>query len=241
MDMNNFKRYSVLILMVLLPICFYGQEKQDVVSIIEKTTNFYENTSVYSVAIKQSLFRGKTGTKVYESYSGSFVKNQGYSKLVMLNSEVIQFPGVSLIIDNDSKAIEYSKTPKGPAAPIDIKGFLEYYKGEELQSNEKQWICELNVLPAASFVPCDKIVLYINKEHHFVDKQVLFLNRELPFKTDGGQTEQDFGRFEIIFTHDLTVSNATKDKQSNYIRKKGNTIVPAEKYKEFKIVDLSNN
>ncbi|WP_298538948.1 hypothetical protein [uncultured Aquimarina sp.] len=238
--MNRMKTYYLSFFILLAPLVFFGQQKKDIKPILEKVTSFYDTTSRYNVAIKQTLLRGKTGNNISESYSGKFTKDKSYSKLELLNSEVVEFSNVRLIIDHDSKAIEYNKTSKGVSAPIDISGFLKHYEGSSLKSTEKQWICELNVKPSAAFVPCNKILLYINKDYHFVEKQVLFLSRELPFKTKGGKTEEDFGRLEISFTHDLTMSDKVNDKVSNYIQGSGSNMTSVKKYKGYKVVNLSN-
>ncbi|MFD2561874.1 hypothetical protein [Aquimarina rubra] len=238
--MNRTKTYYLVFFILLTPLVFFGQEKNDIKPILEKVTSFYDTTSRYNVAIKQTLLRGKTGNNISESYSGNFTKDKRYSKLELLNSEVVEFSEVRLVIDHDSKAIEYNKISRGVSTPIDINGFLKYYEGASLKSNEKQWICELIVKPSATFVPCDKILLYINKDYHFVEKQVLFLSRELPFKIEDGKTEQDFGRLEITFTHDLTMSDKVNDKVSNYVQGSGSNMTSVKKYKGYKVVNLSN-
>ncbi|SEK30478.1 hypothetical protein SAMN04487910_0206 [Aquimarina amphilecti] len=239
--MNKMRLYNLLFLIVvLIPSSVLSQEKNDLKPILENVMDFYENTARYTVEIEQTLLRGKSGTNISENYNGNFIKDKGYSKLILLNSEVIQFPGVRLIIDHDNKAIEYSKTPIGPSTPIDLKGFLKYYEGSSLKSNDKQWICELTVIPSAAFVPSDKILLYVNKDLNYVEKQVLFLSRKLPFKLKDGTTEEDFGRLEIVFKHDLNLSDKVNDKLSNYISKTGSNMAPVKKYNGYQIVNLSN-
>ncbi len=240
-DMNKkIFGYMGLIFVLMAPLGLSSQEDQEVKAILGKVADFYASTSNYTIQMKHQLLRGGSGNIISESYEGSFVKQGDFSKLTMLNSEVIQFPGVRLVIDHDSKAMEYDETATNSSAPMDLNVFSKYYQVVSMTSIGNQYVCELTVIPTGVRMPYGKVILHIDKDRHSVEKQVLFLTSKLPFKTKDGKSEEDIGRLVIALDHDMETMANTKEKLSNYLSKSGNRMVGTGKCKGYQVINLAN-
>lgn len=239
--MKKIQRYIALLVFVSIPYLVVGQQ-ETVKTILPKVINTYQTTPNYHIAMTYEMHRG-TGANgaMVKSYSGDFVKQNEFSMLKMLNSEKLNFGKEQVLIDHDSKAIEYQKSTAKQAAiaPVDLSYLLTYYEETSVVRKNGILICSLSRSPKYKIpLPYSTIVLHIDEEKAIMKKQLLVFANKMPFTSKNNEEVYDQGTLVITLKHDFEQKEKVAYALNDYIDISADGMLqPSENYKAYQLID----
>ncbi|WP_299313036.1 hypothetical protein [uncultured Aquimarina sp.] len=209
--------------------------------VLQMVSDFYQSTHVYTITMKYDVYKNDNEIKPVESYSGIYLKINKYSKLTLLNSEVIQAADTQLIIDHTNKAISYNRALEETQVinTLDFKNYLKFYETSCVEEQQGKKVLHLQLKNNATPMPYYKVILHIDQKEHFVTKQELFFSRKLPFESSDGKKE--WGRAKLCIEMELQKSVDQEISQiSDYVipNPDGHKQLTG-KYKNYQLVDLT--
>ncbi len=230
--------------MFLLGLILHAQaQKPSVNELLSKASNFYLKTNQYQVKMTFTMYRGITGDKKTESYTGTMEKNNEYTKNSILGTSVYRFPQAQLIVDNNQKKIVYTtlETNTIQNSPVDLSAYIKDYDKSQVLEEGNQWVCEL-VASQNTFsqLPYGKVLLYLSKKDYSVTKQVLFFSNLIPFQgKEESDIEQDYGRLHIDLLYDFN-KKVEKTELAYFIKKTANNKIQLQKnFASYQLIDQS--
>jgi len=232
------RRLSILFFCSLVINFGYAQNQE---SILNKVFDYYKTAESYSYNCTYNMYRGFTGNIITESYKGTIFKDGNISRITALNSEILSYPNAQLTISNDSKLIIYIKKRVDfvEKSPVDISLFLKYFEGNIVSQENNIIKYEMTLTKNNFQIPYQKVVFYINKTNYSLIRQELFFATKLPFKNAEGESVNDFGRMEIIFSpNNHSLKNIKKIEDFLIIEK--DTIKLTKAYQNYQLIDQSN-
>ena len=232
----------MFILSAFIAVNISFAQNYNVQQILEKVADHYASSDAYEVEVSYNMYKGLAGNKITESYTGLMIKQGDFSKFQVLNSEIIQFPKVQLVIDNETKQVMYTQnnTDALKNSPLNVKSFLEYFDKTSVVENGNLIVCEMVPTRIISEFPYGKVVLYINKNNYRLEKQELFFSNLLPYVDDDGSRVNDYGRLIINFTH-KEAKDKTVNKLSDYISfSSNNEATLTKKYTNYNLIKGAN-
>ncbi|AXT51732.1 hypothetical protein D1818_13095 [Aquimarina sp. BL5] len=209
--------------------------------VLQTVSDFYQNTNAYAITMKYNVYKNDNEIKPVESYNGVYLKKNKYSKLQLLNSEVIQVVNTQLIIDHTNKAISYNKTlgETQVVNTLDFKNYLKFYKTICVEEDQEKMVLHLQLKNNKTPIPYYKVILHIDQKEHFVTKQELFFSSKLPFESSDGKKE--WGNAKLCIEMELQKSvNQEVLQISDYVTPNPNGHKQLTgKYKNYQLVDLT--
>lgn len=235
--------------MFFLPLA--GQEKssiankEKVLSLINQAQQKYESVSYFEMKVDFILYNNYASSSVTEKFSGFFIKNgsQNYSKIEEV--ENLQTGGKQVKVFHENKIIEYKKSDTNSLGndvfPL-ISSYLDYFSEFEIVEKNTFWRCILKT-GAVSMIPYSKAVIEIDKKTGLFLKQELFFLVANEYVDESGVKKKDYPRLELRYS-DFTIekkSSSTVFNIRQYVVENKGKYSPSEKYKEYKLIDLSAN
>ncbi len=238
------KYYSIAIVLILMctSVSIHAQHT-DARKILENVALFYKNTAQYQIDVTYNMHRGFTGNDITESYTGEMVKNGDFSKFKVLNSEIIYFSDDQLTILHGDKTIAYSKKADTPASssPVEIDGFLKLYDQTAITEKNGQLICEMVSSKYNPNNPYGKVILYINKDEYYIEKQELFFAETIPFvdkKTN--ERKSDVGRLVILLKQNSLEDQTTVTLEDYFTFSSDKKVILSAKFSEYNFINQAN-
>jgi hypothetical protein len=213
------------------------KDKELAKNILEKVTANYKNKSAYDYSINYKMYKGANGTKPEKQYKGRIVKSGSSLYYEVAGTHTILSGGQYVRASHEQKLIEYSKTEKAVAMPFATNDFLRHFKEAMVQDKGAYWICTLSVGKLTS-LNYNKVELIINKDYT-LSKQIFYYLKKIPFKRKNSKEEFDYPRLEIIMDKNKSVKKESLFAISEYIILRNNKVIPALKYSNYNIIDLS--
>lgn len=219
--------------------------KEKVLSLINQAQRKYESTSYFEMKVDFILYNNYTSSSVTEKYSGVFIKNgpQSYSQIEGV--ENIQNGEKQIKVFHENKIIEYKKSEpsslRSDIFPL-ITNYLEHFSEFEIIENNTFWKCTLKT-GAISMIPYSKIIIEIDKKTGLFLKQELFFLVVNEYVDKSGIKKKDYPRLELKY-NDFTTERKTHSSIFNikqYIIENKGVYSLTERYKKYKLIDLSNN
>lgn len=239
------KNSPFIVCSIFLVLCIQFAKAQEVNAhmLLTKINDAYTSTDTIDLAIKFTMYKGYQGNEITEEYDGTYYKSSTVNHVNILNAEVLNVPEMRLVIDHENRTIECSKnsdfTLKG--SPIDVTTLVKYYKIKTSSLRGNTQIVELIAKEQAA-LPYTKIVLHINLETNFLERQELFFSNKIPFVDANGK--QTFNEARMMVSYRNMKNTATKIYDlHDYILIPAmafEDIKPTQKYNDYKIIDSTN-
>jgi len=229
------------ILYISILLLSFSGHAQTVKEVLEKASAYYANTHQYQLSMTYTLFRGLSGDRATESYTGTMTKVNNYSQISVLNTTVFQFPEARLVIDEDRKIVAYSEigSTENVGSPVDVSSFLQYYSEAQILDKGTYWQCELVAeKKALTNLPYGKVILDIDKRDYQIRKQELFFANLIPFKDKNGELEErDYGRLIIQLKQQGNDVVETKTLGDFILKTASNKIQLQQPYAAYELID----
>lgn len=239
--MKKIYKYIAILLCCIGGIQQGNAQNANVENLFKKVTQSYMNKKQYEIDVTYNMHRGLTGNTITESYQGKMVKNNDFSQIIVLNSEILQFPEGQLNIDHTAKTATYvgSKRSSSKNQLLDINSFLDFYDKAKVTEKNGVLVCEMVFAKPDIQNQYGKVILYINKEKYLIEKQELFFSTLIPF-VEGNTKKMDYGRLVVHLKHRELKSSATpvlKD-YINVLSKQNITL--AEQYRGYHLTNQAH-
>ncbi|WP_024771411.1 hypothetical protein [Aquimarina macrocephali] len=239
--MKKTYRYITILLCCIGSIQQSNAQNTNVKNLFKKVAQSYNDKKQYQIDVTYNMHRGLTGNTITESYQGKMVKNNDFSQMMVLNSEILQFPEGQLNIDHTAKIATYidSKGSSPKNQLLDISSFLDFYDEVKVTEKNGVLVCEMVSNKPDIQNQYGKVILYINKEKYLIEKQELFFSTLIPF-VDGNTKKMDYGRLVVHLKHRELESSAApvlKD-YINVLSKQNITL--AEQYKGYHLTNQAH-
>ncbi|EZH71526.1 hypothetical protein ATO12_06885 [Aquimarina atlantica] len=239
--MKKTYKYIIILLCCIGSIQQNNAQNINIKNLFKKVAQSYNDKKQYQIDVTYTMYRGLTGNTITESYQGKMVKNNEFSQMTVLNSEILQFPGGQLNIDHTSKTATYigSKGTSSKNQLLDINSFLDFYDKVKVTEKNGVLVCEMVSAKPNIQNQYGKVILYINKEKYLIEKQELFFSTLIPF-VDGNTKKMDYGRLIVhLKNRELESSAAPVLKDYIHVLSKQN-ITLAEQYKEYHLTNQAH-
>jgi len=229
---------AALVCMLWVGGQLYSQPKAE--QLLQKIVKKYKETPSYEIGVTYTMLRGLTGNHSTETYTGTVQKQGTTNVFSAMGSEIIQTPGLKLVIDHAHKQIRYThqKETSLQGSPVDISGFLTYFKVAGVEEKNNQWVCELLRTENQMQLPYAKVILYIDKDTHYLNQQELLLANLVPFK-EGNGSKMDYGRLLITLDHTKNPDNKIVQ-LSDYVLQEKDKLQTTEKYQDYTLIQQPN-
>ncbi|WP_346882328.1 hypothetical protein [uncultured Algibacter sp.] len=196
---RKIKHFINVLFLIVSCTSIYGQQPT-ALETLSKVEAYYKTIKNFDFDVEYKMYRGYTGNHLTESYKGTMYKNGNVLQVIILGSEVLQFPEAKIIINDKNKTISYSKLMQNGTqqTPVDISLFLKFYKESTTSFVGNTLIHEMILKNNTINMPYNRVIMYINKNTYALEKQVLFLTTKVPFNGEKGKKD-DAARMEISF------------------------------------------
>jgi len=223
-------------------VVVFAQQLPSAESTLNKVSKYYNALKEFDVEIEYEMYKGYSGSEVTESYKGTIYRGNDVTHIKILSSEIIQFKEEQLIIDKDYKTITYSE-PNGNimnSSPTNMTVFLQYYKESKTLVTDTNIVHEMVLKNPQLPTAYNRIIIYVNKSTHKIEKQVLYFSNKLPFVDDDGKENLDSARMEINFK-DNPKPNGNIPKLEDYlVVTSNNKLELTGSYKSYKLINKTN-
>nr|WP_143404147.1 hypothetical protein [Gaetbulibacter sp. 4G1] len=234
---NKIHKHKIaLILFMLLSISGYAQDSA--VELLKSVESKHKNLEAFHTQVVYSMFNNNSDT-ASESYTGYILKKEGVIYIKLLGAEVLQFPEVHILVDNDSKILTCSKSVNSNEqdTPLDVSKFLKLYTIASETTIKNTLILNMNLNKAAIHIPYKKISLFINKNTLEIEKQVLYFSGEFD-STNIKQTPEKTSRLEVVFKG---IAIEPPPKLERYVTiTSDKKITPSTVFAGYKIIDQTH-
>ncbi len=229
---------AALVYMLWVGGQLYSQPKAE--ELLQQIVKAYKETPSYEIGVTYTMLRGLTGNNSTETYTGELIKQENINRFTAMNSEMIQTPGVKIVVDHSHKQIRYTykQGPSLEGSPVDISSFMTYFEVADIREENNQWVCELIRNKKEVQLPYAKVVLYIDKNTQFLNKQELVFATLLPFK-EGNGSKMDYGRL-MIELHHKKDSGVKALQLSDYVIPHNDKLETVEKYQDYSLIEQPN-
>ena len=231
-------------LLVLVAVFYvYGLQGQQLSypDIAKRVKAYYTNLETLNLSVDYSLLQGDTGSTVLESYSGSMTKGRDFSRIAVLDTEVLQFPGIQLTIDKEGKRVVVNALEAGSdrsKMPVDLIGLAKIYTVRELKESAGELLVDLELTHRQAPSPYKRILLVLDKSSYALKKQVLYLP-QAPSSPQGGDSPGGPVRLVISYR-----SGGEPDKAyrlEDYLHRGSSLGIRAGHYfSDYQLINLSN-
>ncbi|PKV51937.1 hypothetical protein ATE84_4037 [Aquimarina sp. MAR_2010_214] len=215
--MKNIYKYIAILLCCIGGIQQGNAQNTDVKDLFDKVTQSYNDKKQYQIDVTYNMHRGLTGNTVTESYEGKIVKNNDFSLIKIMDSEILQFTEGQLNINHAAKTAIYMNSKSSPSNQLlNINSFLEYYDKTIVTEKNGVLICEMVSTKPNIQNQYGKVILHINKENYWIEKQELFFSKLIPFVDNNTTRKMDYGRL-VIYLKYRGLENSTAPVLKDYI------------------------
>jgi len=236
--MTTLVRFVIISILSIIGIKASKAQTKEAIVVFEKLKEVYAGEANYTLKMTYTMYRGYTGNQITEQYSGTLYKKGEIFQMKAMDMEALQFSEGQLKINHKTKTVYYSQLTQKMNNPADISQILQFYKPVSLKTQEGVNIIELDLKNQQIPLPFQKVMLHVHGEKNTLLKQELFFSKKIPFVTDSGTQEYDTARVEIEFSE---IHNKDNHKVfSHYIVQKGASLVLADTYKEYKLINQTN-
>ncbi|WP_298320823.1 hypothetical protein [uncultured Aquimarina sp.] len=241
-EIHKYYSITIVFIMICTSVSIHAQHT-DARKILENVALFYKNTAQYQIDVTYNMHRGFTGNNITESYTGEMVKNGDFSKFKVLNSEIIYFSDDQLTISHTDKTIAYSKKTgtSVSSSPVEIEGFLKFYDQIAITEKNGQLKCEMVSSKYNPSNPYGKVIIYINKDKYYIEKQELFFAESIPFVDEkNNERESDVGRLVILLKQKSLEDQTRVTLQDYFTFSSGKKVILSSKYSEYNFINQAN-
>ncbi len=227
----------ILIIFVLFPVIFLGQELKTAKEVMEKVTNSYSKTTKLSYLTHYNLYTNYKDIKPKESYGGMILKNGEVNYCKIQNTEFISFKNCSVKVSHSEKVVLYSEGDLDGVmqSPVETALYLKEFKGI-LKTTPSHYICEFSPKKITQIM-ASKIIIYVDRKDLKITKQIMYLAQKMESKNSKGKIIETSPRIEI--SYQKRKSDDKKDSfltsKESYFTKKGNDIVLAKRLLAYQL------
>lgn len=224
---------AVLLLLATLP-AFAQTPKDDLV----KMNKIYRDLKTYSMQIDMRLYKTETGDAAMASYHGETMRDQDNYKSVMMDRISLMNPSCVLMVDTRQRLILYRERGKDAAAEAPPADLSQLNIDSLISSKSANLSYLVNTAT-------EKRILYKDPQSPYkrleisLDPATFTMTQILYVFSDAQQKAGQPARVQITYRNMSLNKPLSKAlfAESAYLQKKSGQLVPAEKYKNFKIVD----
>ena len=228
-----------LIFFLCICVSVFGQSKLlTVAEVLSKTEAALKNNKYITFNTKYTMYSDYTSNKIYEQYSGVFLKKETASYVKIKNTEFIAFDNYGLKINNDEKALQIRKDAGAvfEESPLSVTSFLKVFENKTMKTDNEYYICELKP-GKISQVMLSKVVIYVRKSDFSITKQLLYYVEKMESKDKNGKKIFTVPRLEITFS--TRVKDIKKDdlllNKDTYFTINKNDITVSKRFAGYKI------
>lgn len=206
--------------------------------ILNKIQNVYAQDEEYSLDMDYQLYQGATGTKLLNEYSGLLVRDHGNYYNRIKNTEFFYVGTKYLKVNHEQKRLQYGAVPKDLPIGVDISSYLKYFTKVSYTEDNERYVFTLETTEVTPF-PYGKIEIFVHKKSLEIEKQVLYVLNEAPFKNEAGETVYSRPRLEFVISKkrkDIE-KYAEKFDLSRYIKIKNNKAVGQGEIAGYQVLD----
>jgi len=222
----------------LLLLSFGTVFAQDAKTIITKAQQCYKKDK-YSLGMKYHSYATYTTSDVFKSYDAVLIKNSADMYYKILNTEMILIGADMLKIAHDQKLVQHNQVNQASVNqmnPMDIEKLLPYFVKKEVKETDSGYQC-IFYTSEITQLPYSKLEVFVNKSTYEIQKQIMYFNQVKKYKTANGEIKTNYPRLEIICAPLENTIDDEKFVLSNYIHKKGSTVILNKKYTNYQLVD----
>lgn len=226
---------SIIALMLLMSITLLGNAQENTDEFLKQIEHKYKNLGDFHKQVVYSMYY-ENSDEASERYTGYILKKEDVSYVQLLGDEVVQFPEVHILVDNENKTLICSKATNGNEQyePIEFSKLLKLYTVVSKKSMKNTVVLNMNLNKAAIHIPYKKISLFINKDTFQIEKQILYFSGEYT-SNKVEQASEKARRLEVIFKN---LAIETPPKLERYVTiTPDKKIVPSAKFAGYKVID----
>lgn len=226
----------IAILSILSSFVMYSQTANEILKkmnaqfIIAKTMKFDS---------KYNLYKTHQSNKVYETYSGFFLKNAKNDIYMRIDkTEFINDKDYSLKINHKEKAMLIQEKTHFSTVIDDVSKLWQFCEVSSLKDFKKYW--EIILVPKKlSGLTYSKIILIVNKSY-LIDKEIFYYNTPMNFSKDYKNQDSDYPRLEVLYSNYSNNGDTSLINTDSYFLINNGKVIPRAKYKNYQVTDNRN-
>jgi outer membrane lipoprotein-sorting protein len=234
-----YQRFFLSLLLILLCLNSFGQQKLDVKEIFTKVENFYKDKNDYSYLSTYKLFENKSSSKTVDEYFGEIIKKDKVTYQKINKVTFVSFDHYNISVNDLEKTIVIVKAKAASKSmPIVLASLLKICDKNKVIEDKNYWICEL-LSENVNQKQFTKIYIYVNKNDFSIYKQVFYAignqqvekNKKLIILRDP--------RLEILYVQNNKVKNSAEHMtEGYYFSVKNKKIKPSRRFTKYKLTIL---
>jgi len=216
----------------------YAQTVNDV---LQRMGKQYSTAESFQYNSNYVLYKTADSKKPEQAYKGFFYKNpQNEIYMKIDQTEILNSKSINLKISHSEKAIQIADPLKNYFGNFDIKPLLDLCKIESFKDFKVYWEITLTAKNYSN-LPYSKIIIQISKKY-FLQKSIFYYNTAVNFSKDYRAPKSYLPRLEVTNTNfNRKAVNPSLFTTKYYFTASGqNKYVPAERLKNYEIIDLRN-
>jgi len=231
------QKISIYVLLWVVTIGYSQDKKAEVV--LKEAVDYMEIQSQYTVEVSYKLFRGLTGTKVYEQYDGMMAKNEQKRYQRIANTEELMTPAHYIKLSHEDKQMYVGQLPDEldvTKLQWNVQMLLEYFELGTLEDKGSYYTIGLTAKKEmASQIA--KMYLDISKDSKQLLKQTMILGYYADFSVyeASGKSNPDAARLELSYANYSKEINTELFVLNRYFTQTDQAFVPGETYKDFEV------
>lgn len=225
----DWKRAGTLTLSLFLFLTISAQTPtQD----LEKINTTYTSANSWSMGVSVQLVQSSE-SKVVESYAGESKRDGSNYYSSFMGRTVVLNGHCSIIIDDNQSAIYYNEAENNQSVENafdseQLLASLETFESVEYEVQEEDY-CEL-ILLMPEEQPYEYMVLGYNPKTGIISKIIIQLS-DSGFEMPYDRVEINYKNVKLNQRIDALVFS-----EKSYIKRRGNTVVPQDKYKDYQVI-----
>lgn len=214
---------------------------QNIKEILQKMNENYDESKLFSVDLKYTLFKGRFSDNISEQYNGKAANTSHGSYQRIDKIEMISTSDFALMLDEESRTITYAR-PTESSILQNIDQALSFASEKSLSSKGNSYIITLNY-SGASNSSLSRVIISIDKESYRINLIDLLYSNQINFAKSFGAKDYAFPHLRIEYSNYSKKPSIPEStfKLSKYLSiKKENkieTLTPSSSYSTYEVID----
>ena len=203
----------------------------------------------YQTDVRFALYKGVSGQKAYESYTGHKAVLDQSSYMKLGPTEFVVGKDFYIKLNTSEKAILFSNTFQGSTAnptQVDFEKIRTYIKEKALTDLGNQWKLEFN-LKNISAIGYSKLELYLDKQSLRPLKQVAYMAHLYDFalldqELLSEDQRTDIPRIEVVYSNFTKTIKMDKKRftKAYYVAEYKGEFQPSDRFETFELIPFQD-
>lgn len=219
----------------------FSLQAQSIKEVLQKMNENYDESKLFSVDLKYTLFKGRFSDNISKQYYGKAANTTygSYQRIDMI--EMISTSDFALMLDEESRTISYN-LPTESSVLRNIDQALSNASEKSLSSKGDSYIITLTY-SGASNSNLSRVIISIDKESYRIHLIDLLYSNQINFANSFGAKDYAYPHLRIEYSNYSNKPSIPESKfeLSNYITiKKENkieTLAPSSSYSTYEVID----